>query len=323
MYTKQVSKDQIARWEFTGKLITRSPLHIGDGSSHRKLSERRKFQPKKDEPDPEYATVFTDATGKPVIPATSLKGALRAWATEQGLDEGLVNQVFGTQESGGLVTFHDAPFLCDSEPVEPHARDWDQSRRTCVSPHAVIDPRTGSAREGLLYSVEYVPAGAEFGLRVTGQGTTEAQRGLVVFALRNAFNSDARPARLGSETADGWARSCRGSEEVKTVDIRAWLSGPVRSWREGLAKVEGDDLTQWLSASALFEAKPAATLARFTVTLRFDGRMLVNDPTRRGTPTASGKGQVSHAAVRRENGEYYLPASSVRAFSVPTLEGFG
>ena len=55
--------------------------------------------------NPKYASVFLSAQGKPVIPGSSIKGAVLAWAKAKKLDQTLISEVFGEQAHGGLVTF--------------------------------------------------------------------------------------------------------------------------------------------------------------------------------------------------------------------------
>src|ERR1017187_4858775 len=118
MYQKNALPVSVDRWRITGRIETLSPLHIGDGDRIR-ISERNCDRHSLDWADPSYATVHIGHNGKPVIPATSLKGALRAWAEVNHLDPRLIEEVFGNQEGGGTVTFHDAPLERPRRPRTP------------------------------------------------------------------------------------------------------------------------------------------------------------------------------------------------------------
>ena len=108
MYKENALPQSIDRWRIVAEIQTESPLHVGDGDRIR-ISTRDCARESLDDADPEYASIFTGLNGKPYLPATSIKGALRAWATAHGLDEVLIREVFGNQDRGGAVTFHDAP----------------------------------------------------------------------------------------------------------------------------------------------------------------------------------------------------------------------
>ena len=108
MYKQEALPKSIDRWRIVAEIQTASPLHIGDGDRVRMSMRDCVRESMDDDVDPDYASVFTGHGGKPYLPATSIKGALRAWATAHGLDEALILEVFGNQDRGGAVTFHDA-----------------------------------------------------------------------------------------------------------------------------------------------------------------------------------------------------------------------
>src|ERR1039458_7024078 len=205
MYNENVLPKNIDRWRIAALIETDSPLHVGDGDRVA-ISTRDCVRESLDGADPDYASVFTGHDGKPYLPATSVKGALRAWATAHELDEALIREVFGTQDPGGAVTFHDAPLKSVTLPKDPKYRFWCGTRSTALSPQVVIDPATRSAQASLLYYVEYVPEGAVFELTLTAQNSTAAQRSFLIYVLAHAFGSAGRPARMGSGVANGWGK---------------------------------------------------------------------------------------------------------------------
>jgi CRISPR/Cas system CSM-associated protein Csm3 (group 7 of RAMP superfamily) len=311
MYQKNALPVSVDRWRITGRIETLSPLHIGDGDRIR-ISERNCDRHSLDWADPSYATVHIGHNGKPVIPATSLKGALRAWAEVNHLDPRLIEEVFGNQEGGGTVTFHDAPLEPASSPADATARFWCNERATALSPRVAIDPVTRSAAERLLFYVEYVPEGATFSLAITGRNATARQRSLLLYVLQNAFLGDTRPARLGSQVANGWGNVSWSRTSLETLDIGSWFAAPPEIWHKALRPIDAATEADWLAGMDEFDTRYEGRVVRLRLTLRFDGPMLVNDPTRCKTGDQNGKNAVGHAMIRRENGQVFLPSASVR-----------
>jgi CRISPR/Cas system CSM-associated protein Csm3 (group 7 of RAMP superfamily) len=311
MYQKNALPASIGRWRITGRIKTGSPLHIGDGE-RLNISTRSCERGSLDGADPKFATVFTGHNGKPVIPATSLKGSLRAWAEAHHLDPQLVVDVFGNADGGGAVTFHDAPLAPFPQPADTRVRFWCEERSTALSPQVVIDPHTRTAQEGLLYYVEYVPEGAEFTLAITGHNATPRQRSLLLYVLENAFRSDGRPARLGSQAANGWGKVSWSRTGLEALDVKAWMAAPPLAWHKALKTIEPAEQAEWLGGMEAFHGNWEGRRIRLRLTLEFDGAMLVNDPTRRKKAGQNGEGAVGHAMIRTEQGAAYLPARSVR-----------
>lgn len=77
-------------------LFTRTPLHVGAGSSVGAI----------DQP-----IIRERHTGFPVIPGSSLKGVLRDTATRDKGTNGHVASIFGTQEDAGRVSVGEAKLL--------------------------------------------------------------------------------------------------------------------------------------------------------------------------------------------------------------------
>lgn len=311
MYQKNSPPKLINRWRITGRIKTGSPLHVGDGDRVA-ISERKCERETLDGAEPDYATVFTGHDGRPVIPATSLKGALRAWAAAHQLDKQLAGEVFGSPDAGGAVTFQDATLAAPLQPADTSVRFWCADRSTGLSAQVGINPATRTAEEGLLYYVEYVPEGAEFTIEITGHNATERQRSLLLYVLENAFRGDGRPARLGSQTANGWGKASWARTSLEALDVKAWLAAPPQPWHEALEPIDAATEGKWLAGMEEFRGKWEGRRVRLRLTLEFGGAMLVNDPTRRKKADQNGQGSVGYAMIRKEDGAFYLPARSVR-----------
>ena len=135
------------RQEIRGELVCESALHVGgwDPSVEADLAVAR------------------DGLGHPVIPGTSLAGALRAWSGHHR-DEATINFLFGhlthrgQDGSAARIRIDDAALIvssASSTPIQPVIRDG-----------VGIDRRTGSAAAGFLYSREVLPPGTRFAFRM-------------------------------------------------------------------------------------------------------------------------------------------------------------
>ena len=294
----------------------KSPLHLGDGGTRDIRSSERAY-PKELEgkwpKTPEYATVFMNHQGRPALPGTSLKGALRGWAKAQGLDDKRVDAVFGSPAQGGRVTFRDATLRKAAKPQHATYRYWSDARQTCLTPKVAIDPKTGAAQEGLLYHIEYLIPGSVFEWSIEGHCVPDGDRGFLLLVLENAFCDDDQSARLGADVADGWGKVSWRAAGVEELDVASWLKGPLKPWREAMRTLDGPERQQWLQPDPLISAPAPDDVVTIALTMDFDGAMLVNDPTRQKKRVEGQPEGTGHATLRREGDETpYLPASSVR-----------
>jgi CRISPR/Cas system CSM-associated protein Csm3 (group 7 of RAMP superfamily) len=323
-YERKDRPASILRREVTGYITTTSPLHVGDGEES-KVGGRDCEKLFLEGQELTYATVATDAGGKPLIPGTGLKGVLRGWAAAHKLPAELVNAVFGwpppNEEAtpdeaekikGGIMTFHDAYLAGATEPTNPEYRMWSNTRHTALSPQVALNPKTRTAEEQLLYYIEYVPEGAQFEFRITTQGATSEQMGLLLYVLREAGKSQDLPARFGAGEANGWGRFSVEIKSLKQMDPSVWMKGEPKPWREALEPVTEAVESDWLAAAQAIAPHAPANNLRLKLTLNFEGAMLIADPSRRERSANSGNEPVGHAMIRKEDGSAYLPAQSVR-----------
>lgn len=335
MYSKIPSS--IDRWCLTGYIETKAPLHVGDGL-RLKIKERDlvgdhpKPDPEDPEDNPEYASIFVNHKRKPTIPGTSLKGGLRAWALQNLPDrEKQISQIFGKPDTnsdsdpdkkkdghGGPVVFHDAVLEHLDPPADfRDARHWSPARQTMLVPQVVLDSRTRSAEEGLLYWVEYVPANAKFCVELSAQNLPEELRRLLLFILREALSDRPDAASFGSDHANGWGKASWRASDVHVMghrEIRAWLCKPTSDpWHKSMRCLEVQEKTNWLNDGGAAAVRGFRESGCITLSFRlaFDGPMLINDPTRFREKTETRKG-VGHTPVTRSDGRPYLPAQSVR-----------
>jgi CRISPR/Cas system CSM-associated protein Csm3 (group 7 of RAMP superfamily) len=189
--------------------------------------------------------IARDGLDQPVIPGTSVAGALRAWlASVTGVtgqprfDQRDIDALFGhvqprTQAgSAALIRVDDAQLV---DTVQPVARDG-----------VAIDRRTAAAAAGFLFEREVLPAGTRFGFRLVADEprAPAGARAVPVAAAVELLVAGLRAGRIPI----GAARS-RGLGQVALTDVQARATD--LSQRDGLlAWLAGTSAWQPATASA-------------------------------------------------------------------------
>ncbi len=336
------------RWRIEGTLTSTTPFHVGSGTildegDPTQSSLSRRNAPRKESgPESgrfvEVSAVVTDHRGQAYLPATVLKGNLRAWLRARfPANAGQIDRIFGSENTNdpsaesGKAEFLDA-FIIGNPPAHESIHFWDEARRTGIVPSVGIDRRTRTAVEKKLFHEEFVPPGVSFSVAITGQGLTDDDLALLLAALEG-FNSGPdtgtqQPSiQAGRVTLGAVPHNGRGRFEWRLGSIRrlakdgaaAWLAKhdaqgqPVIGY-DGLDQVPRQD-QEALDKKArglLASLKPIAKLV-IEIDLQFEGPFLVNDP-RRAKPKDAPESdeRANHAPRRDDQGRIILPARSFR-----------
>ena len=253
------------RYRITGMLKTMSPLHIGSGRPCEKDRIKKRVRPNNEKAEviPEVSAIMKDASGKPFLPGSALKGVLRHWllhvleavdeelATTKKYEEieeknsqeqqiemlrndkfSLLEVVFGTPLHEGKVEIWDAQCKLNELPAPDKLLHWDPKYLTYVDTSVAINPETGTAIERLLYYAEVVPPGVEFELTITGQNLDDEELGLLLFGLQG-FNSSIYPIRLGARGGRGFGRLQFTPGPVYFMNkeqVKDWAAETIRSF---------------------------------------------------------------------------------------------
>ena len=267
------------RWRLTGTLTTESPLHIGDGFS---VDDRLDVV---DGVKREVQTICRNAAGAPFIPASSLKGPLRAWLKAAGLfqSDERWRELFGSDSDdaesarGGKLSFWDCRRSETQPPTfteETQPTYWNAGSQTAVSVSVSIDRRTRTALEHHLFHIEHVPAGVEFAVELSAQNISEDDV-CHLLGLLDQFNGS--NITLGAGNVHGWGRVSWKLGKVYRLDAAA-----IASWLENngtvpvgyaAATTEVTDLT-----SQSFSARRRSLTVN--IQLRFNSPLLVRDSSK-------------------------------------------
>ncbi|MDD4273329.1 MAG: TIGR03986 family CRISPR-associated RAMP protein [Desulfobacter postgatei] len=275
------------RWEITGSLTLRSPLHIGDGGTIEKKIKDRSGAIK----EVQVNSVITGKNHHPVIPGSTLKGRLRHYFSTHLSDHTLLDQVFGRESGsendpghGGLAEFHDANLdqLYQNTCIGyyPH---WDDDRKTFIETSTAINRHTRTAMDGSLYYTECVQPGAVFNIKITGS-MQDSHAALVVAALE-AIRTESNRFCLGAEDAAGKGRvGLTGRVCVKLLDQTQMMDWLEKDSSTAMAtsfyrELDEAEIRTLINDHMEPELKPPALPDRtWDLVLHFDGPFVVNAP---------------------------------------------
>lgn len=257
------------RARITVQLRTMSPLHCGDGQAIATgQSDWREAKGTEG-----HINTVCRVSERPYIPASTLRGSLRERCANPAR---LFGTAHGDQGTAGALRVYDAFLVQAAAPAGD--RYWKAKRQTTLRDGVAIDPITGSAASGKLFTFEIVPQDSLFEVEIEADRVTRPDIEQVLNLIAG-WNGGAASA-LGRGRSKGWGRTSRtGVPEVKVLELDA-LAGWV---------TDGGELP-W--TSLLIDPGPAGPDPglRFEFVLRPTGPLLVNEP-----------GRVPPAHVRRRD----------------------
>lgn len=316
----------VNRWSIGGTLTTESELHIGDGGT----SDLRERSPEQSEPV-DVATVCTDHGGRAYVPGSCLKGTLRALVRSGGPLDAVWNHLLGSDSAddqkavGGKLEFWDAfhrEKAASGREVERNGPWWDEVRRTCVAASVSLDRRTRTAKENLLYHLEYVPAGQTFQFEITGDNLSDYDVACVLLLLERFNGTAIRRASLGASVSNGWGRV-----RCTVTDLRCLEASDVGKWKQdprvGLAaptpiSLEKRARIDSLARDLRLPGTPDELQIRLDIQL--ESPWLIRDPRQRGrAESARSAADLDEAnkppdavPLEDEGDNPFVPAKSLR-----------
>lgn len=299
----------MTRWLIRGTLTTRSPLHIGSGEAVWRNDVQRTGvgeDGRAQQIPVDVQAVATDARGLCYIPATGLKGALRARLGARAAE------LLGSPDGAGRFLFRDA-HARPGQTVRNAPPYWHAASLTGVGTSVAIDRRTRAASDARLFHYELVPPGISFDVAVTGDGASKEHVLDLLVALAG-FNDADDPVTLGSGTGNGWGLCSWKLQDITSMDAKS-----VAAWLRKGAHECGDDVTVGYGSKQDLAPERVAPAARAviaaTLELVFEAGFLVNDPASAGGRDPRGDSPSStpdHMPLRDQDGRPYLPATSFR-----------
>ena len=298
------------RYQITGTLTVETSLHIGSGNAttHPDL---------KNEEDKlvEISAINRDFNDKPYIPASTLKGNLRAWMETHVQDKSLLKKLFGGEPNeknadGGKIRFSNS--YIDKELPESNFPYWKQECQTGIQVGVTIDRQRKTARDEKLFYWEVVPTGVTFKIQITGQDLEDYELAILLVAL---YTDDPKKLlTLGSETAQGQGKMSFRNLEVKNFDgqqVIDWLTKEnnkqEKMWFDNLQTIE---TAKFIKKGQELITESNHPILRITLQLQFDSPFLVNDPSQ--VKKDKQNNDPDFYPRIDANGKAYLPAKSFR-----------
>lgn len=266
---------EFERAHIQGRWRVLTPMHIGSGFTTR--------QPVgKENGSQEYADVANfcqDKAGMPYIPATSIRGLLRDIVSrlvkteDKVLLEGLLGEALPEnydeqtegEANGDVPNYHSRLRLYDAT--------WDRSRsqspiiepvsaKPRIATHVVIDPLTRTAKPGLLFNKQEVPAGEEFVCDIELDRVTAEELQSVVNLL-HTLSIESSLTRLGASANQLQGRICWAFNQETFSDGRSGIFVKVVTEKRFLAWLNSIDFKKPKTAVKDFHTlySPASDIA--------------------------------------------------------------
>lgn len=290
------------RWRIEGTLRVVSPLHIGSGHTC-----DGPINPETDKPI-EVNALARDHEDKPYVPASTLKGNLRAWlARRLPGTRAEVEQLFGSLDAGAENATGSKLLVNDSLCTEA-------APTTGVVARVALDRATKTAIPQRLFHTEFVPAGVAFNIVIDGQNLSDDEVAVLLAALEG-FNDQHDPVRLGGMAGHDWGRCKWESGPVSRIE-RDEVKAAVEKSRKAKQPLPiGFALCRPINVNAirgealkLFVSVEPSRWTPIRIALHFDGPFLVNDPSL-CTTGENGRHHVPRLTADRRG---LLPAESIR-----------
>lgn len=271
---------QFKRAILTGTLTTQTNFHLGSGQE----SEDTSNNSKKSDEDPKKKNSFNDfcrdKNNNPYIPASSLRGYLRAIISNENNQQteeklfGLARQKRGSDKEGnmGALRIYDARWRSTA---------YTENRISQTS----IDPVTGAAKQHHLSTHAIVPAQSPFEVVIEFDDVNEEQIKTILQALQTFSPDNRGKLGKGKSTGQGEIHWQQSSLKVLTEkQLKKWLNQsnlkPNNKGRQSNRAIIEQKLERFFIDHPISDTiKPfASNLSNITIQLKAKCPILINDP---------------------------------------------
>jgi len=285
------------RFEITGELSVRSPLHIGSG----RTVTREAVSGKKGEPPPEIAALVRDVRGRPFLPGTTLKGLLRRIG-ESALDQADCEGLFGVirETSQGAIGALIVRGAAETAHGNAHGMPYADGGVFVVA-RTRVDRHSGTADDNSLHFTEMVAPDARFGLRLLLEPLPSQDGDKMIRDLIGVLSELCNPAgvAIGRGQTDGFGRV---QLDLNKVEIKRLVLNK-----------QGDFAAQNATAVWHKNKRPArvAGANRVKLVLTCDGPFVVLDPSHLPQHDAAGNPTGPQLKAQGRSGKALLLGSSL------------
>jgi CRISPR-associated protein (TIGR03986 family) len=300
------------RIEIGATLSVTTPLHVGTGRRFKDALIKARPEDAKFslEEQPYSAEIAADGMGRPYLPGSGLKGALRALLEAAlGRGEGVADPLFGSvdDEDGGrmgpLIVYGARFEKAPTNSLRPHARSKGDGK--AASARTAIDPRRGTADRHKLFHADEVIPGTTFrfeALYLPAYAGAEAWEQLK--ALLFLFREHGLTAGRGTRAGHG-----RLKVEGAIVALRRELKGNGDLGKSAVPELAHDRLKQALGPR-YGDLRPGVGKS-YSLTLSCDGPFFVNDWSWEPDNDQKDEKEPQLKALRESDAKPILPGPSL------------
>lgn len=226
------SREICERWVIEGDLVLQTPTHLGNGDSDGIV---------------DMPLLLDEATGRALLPGTSLAGALRNYLREhrhgfgKRQSDGLIEALFGG-DKGDDQGSQSALIIDDALGEAPRIELRDGVRIDPVTRTAKIDFRNGKAR-GYKYDLQLLEAGSRFPLcmelLISASADQQELKQMLALALNRLAAGE---IAIGLRKRRGFGECKVTNWRVQRYDLRqptdlvAWLTAERPGWNDASSR---------------------------------------------------------------------------------------
>lgn len=183
----------------TGILTTQTPIRVGSNKSDGDID----------------LPVLRDGLGRVLIPGSSVAGSVRSACRNFGIEESLVNRLFGETDEGSHETVGDTSWFSFSDVAINHPVEF----RNGVG----IDRRTGTAASQVLYSYEVLPRGVRMPFALEVELPSGAVSGLSREQIEGVLKKVLAGMARGEISIGGGQTRGLGRARLEDIEVRQFL----------------------------------------------------------------------------------------------------
>lgn len=237
------SRAVLPLWRIQGRFTLATPLHIGNGQDEPIKAEASNTE---DETSNFVAEIARDHTGKPYLPGSGIKGALRSLALRTDASPKILQRLFGSMDASDCTTPAQVEF-CNAYMVEKVQGSglpaFDVAKQRALLPHSVRNRDYGTVQDKLFFTEQVVPPGAQFAFECTAQNLSQEDIQTLLGILELAGQGDSSFQLGGRKTSNNGRVSWTACEVRRIEDFTAlWKavqthsSTPVDLWACGVVQ---------------------------------------------------------------------------------------
>lgn len=260
---RTLHRSLVERWVVTGTLVLKSPAHFGGGDA---------------DPLTDMPLLTDEATGKPLLPGTSIAGALRNYLRERALGYGQ------PEESETMASALFGGWRGDPDGEQSPLIVFDAVSATSgfeLRDGVAIDEETRTAEDKKKFDIELLAAGTTFPLRfdllVSQQDDSKRLRDILATVLAGLQEGE---ITLGARKRRGFGQISVEKWQVIRYDLNdkdgllAWLSSE-RTWKTSVEPKTDPNIAIATALDADLLTEDSRQTAHLTATFNIDGTLMI------------------------------------------------